>query len=152
MKSWKAWLLVTVIFATGVLAGAFGMRSYMVRNLPAMLANTRESMEDRILEHLGREVSITEAQKQRILPIVRESLAKGEKLHEAFRPQFEAILHELDDRIAAELDTAQQVKFAEFRVRMEKFRREGPRPGGPMHFGPPPGPPPGSPQGPPLRP
>ncbi len=149
MKSWKAWLLVAVIFATGVLAGAFGMRSYMARHLPEMLASTRQSMEERILEHIDWEVGLTETQKARILPILKDSLAKGEKLREAARPQMEAIMGEMDDAIAKELDAGQQAKFAELRARMEQLRRNGPPgppPGGPMGggpMGPPPGPHPG---------
>lgn len=147
MKSWKAWLLIAVIFATGALAGAFGMRAYLARNLPQMLASSRQSMDERIMEHLDREVQLNAAQKAAILPIVRQAVARGEKVHEAVRGNFDGIMQEMDDRIAGELDAGQRVKFAKFRARMEQLRREGPRPGGPPPgFGPGPGgPPPGPP-------
>lgn len=142
MKSWKAWLLVSVIFITGALVGAFGMRSYMARHLPEMLASTRQSMEERILEHIDREVSLTDAQKQSILPLIKEHVSKGEKLHASVRAQIDAVMAEMDDSIAEMLDPRQKVKFKEFRLRMEQFRRSGP-PGPPSPGAFPPGPPPG---------
>lgn len=160
MKSWKAWLLVAVIFITGALAGAFGMRAYMAWNLPELLADTRKRLEEHFLEVIDREVGLSEKQKQSILPILKASVEKMDKIHASVRDQMDAVRQDADDRIAGELDAAQRVKFAEFRARMEKFQREGPRrggPGGPMPSGPPgfpPGPPPpgampGLPPGPP---
>lgn len=147
MKSWKVWLLVAVIFGTGALAGAFGMRAYMARNLPLLLADTRKRLEEHFLESIDREVSLTEAQKQVILPILKEAVQKGDKIHASVREQMDKVRQEADDRIAGELDAAQRVKFAEFRARMDKMRPLGPPPGGgPMPPGPPgfpPGPPPG---------
>jgi len=147
MKSWKVWLLVAVIFSTGALAGAFGMRAYMARNLPQLLADTRKRLEEHFLETIDREVSLTEAQKQVLLPILKEAVQKGDKIHASVREQMDKVRQEADDRIAGELDAAQRVKFAEFRARMDKMRPLGPPPGvGPMPPGPPgfpPGPPPG---------
>lgn len=147
MKSWKVWLLIAAIFATGVAAGAFGMRAYMARRLPEMLADARTSMDQRILEHISREVGLSDQQRERILPIVRQGVRKAEALHQQVRAQADAAMNEMDDRIALELDPAQREKFAQFRKRMEELRRQGPPPpGGPG------GPPPGLPGGPPPGP
>lgn len=153
MKSWKAWLLVAVIFFTGALAGAFGMRAYMARNLPELLADTRKRFEEHFLEVLDREVGLSEAQKQTLLPILKEAVGKADAIHAKVGKEMEAARNETDDRIAGELDAGQRVKFAEFRARMDKMFRErpgrrGPPPPGfpppPGHMpGPPPGPPPG---------
>lgn len=150
MKSWKAWLLVAVIFATGALLGAFGMRAYMARNLPDMLAHSRQRMEERFLETLDREVGLAEAQKQAMLPILREAVEQGEKVHESVRAQIDAIMSGADEKIAAQLDPGQRERFEAFRRRMEEFRRRGPGPGGPPPGFPPGPPPPGA--GPPPRP
>lgn len=152
MKSWKAWLLVVVIFATGALAGAFGMRSYMVRNLPELLADTRKRLEEHFLEVLDRELDLTAEQEQRILPILKQAVDKSEPIHASMRASMEKIRQEADDTIAGELDAAQRVKFAAFRKRMDEILRQGPAgPRGPA--GPPPpgfspqaGPPPPRPQ------
>jgi Spy/CpxP family protein refolding chaperone len=147
MKSWKAWLLVTVIFVTGALAGAFAMRAYMAQNLPELLANTRQRFEVHFLEMLDRELDLTEEQKQRLLPILKEAAGKGDAIHASVRQQFDSLREETDGRIVEELDTQQRVKFAEFRARMEEMARRGPRPGDgrmpppPPGFGPPPLPP-----------
>ncbi len=133
MKSWKAWLLVAVIFCTGALAGAFGMRAYMARNLPELLADTRKRFEEHFLEVLDREVGLSEAQKQTLLPILKEAVGKADAIHAKVGAEMEAARKETDDRIAKELDTAQRVKFAEFRARMDKMFRERPD-----HRGPPP--------------
>lgn len=155
MKSWKAWLLVAAIFLTGAAVGAFAMRSYMARHLPELLRHTRQRMEEFFLENIDREVGLTEQQKKDILPILREAVTKGEKVHESIRGQIDKIMQDADDHISGELNAEQRVKFAEFRARMERLRREGHKPGDPMPPGPPPGfppgPPPGS-DGPPPRP
>lgn len=144
MKSWKAWLLVAVIFLTGAMAGAYAMRVYLVRNLPELLEHTRKRLEEHFLDVIDREVGLRPEQKQRILPILRESVLKGDRIHASVREQMDAVRKEADERIAEELDADQRVKFEEFRARMEKFARQGPRHGGPPPpgFAPPPGPPP----------
>lgn len=149
MKSWKAWLLVAVIFISGAAAGAFGMRAYMFRQLPEMLARPMERMEDRILAHINEEVGLSAAQRAELRPLIKAALDRAGAVHQSVRPELEATFSQLDDAIAARLDPGQQAKFAELRARMEKFRRSmppgplpGPPPGG-MPFGPPPGPPPG---------
>lgn len=144
MKSWKVWLLVAVIFSTGALAGAFGMRAYMARNLPQLLADTRKRLEDHLLESIDREVGLSEAQKQSILPILKEAVRKGDTIHASVREQMDKVRLEADDRVSSELNPEQRVKFAEFRARMDKMRHLGP-PQGPPGF--PPGPPPGAPFG-----
>jgi len=145
MKSWKAWALVTLIFATGVLAGAFGMRAYMARNLPEIIAQTRKRLEEHFLESIDREVGLSAQQKQALLPILKEAVDKGEKIHESVREQMDPIMREADARIAEQLDQPQRARFQEFRERMERLRREGRfpgPPGGPPPPGFPPPPPP----------
>jgi hypothetical protein len=152
MKSWKAWLLVAIIFITGAAAGAFGMRVYMARHLPELLNHTRKNLEEFFMESIDREVGLTDQQKKNILPILREAVTKGEKVRESVRGQFDKVMQEADDKISSELDAQQRVKFAEFRARMEQLRLHGPKPGDPlppMPPGFPPGPPPGMPPGPP---
>jgi hypothetical protein len=147
MKSWKAWLLVAVIFVTGALAGAFAMRAYMAQNLPELLAASRQRFEVHFLEMLDRELGLTQEQKQRLMPILKEAAGKGDAIHASVRQRFGALREETDRRIVEELDAQQRVKFAEFRVRMEEMARRGPRPGDgrmppPPGFGPPPPQPP----------
>ncbi|HWR02464.1 MAG TPA: hypothetical protein VN419_00485 [Humidesulfovibrio sp.] len=149
MKPWKVWLLVAVIFSTGALAGAFGMRAYMARNLPQLLADTRKRLEDHLLESIDREVGLSEAQKQSILPILKDAVRKGDTIHASVREQMDKVRLEADDRVSSELNPEQRVKFAEFRARMDKMRHLGPPPGPGMPPGPPPGFPPGPPPGPP---
>jgi hypothetical protein len=151
MKSWKAWLLVAAIFLTGAVAGAFGMRTYMARHLPELLHNSRQRLEEVFLEHIDREVGLSEQQKQKILPILRDAVEQGEAIRESVRTKMDAVMEKTDARIADELDPQQRAKFEEFRARMEQLRRSGPKPGDPMPPGPPPGPggfPPGPPPGP----
>jgi len=144
MKSWKAWLLVTVIFVTGALAGAFAMRAYMARNLPELLAASRQRFEVHFLEMLDRELGLTEEQQQRLLPILKDAAGKGDVIHASVRRQFDSLREETDTRIVKELDAQQRVKFAEFRARMDEMARRGPGAGDgrmpppPPGFGPPP--------------
>ena len=125
------------------LAGAFGMRAYMARNLPELLADTRKRFEEHFLDVLDREVGLSEAQKQTLLPILKEAVGKADAIHAKVGAEMEAARKETDDRIAEELDAAQRVKFAEFRARMDKMFRERPGRRGPPPpgFAPPPGPP-----------
>jgi hypothetical protein len=136
MKSWKAWLLVAVIFVSGIVAGAFGMRAYLFRQLPEMLARPMERLEDRILVHINEEVGLSEAQKAELRPLIAAAVARAGKVHQSVRAELEANFSQLDDAIAAKLNPGQQAKFAGLRERMAKFRQS-------MPPGPPPGPPPG---------
>ncbi|OGR34841.1 MAG: hypothetical protein A2051_09775 [Desulfovibrionales bacterium GWA2_65_9] len=140
MKSWKAWLLVAVIFVSGVVAGAFGMRAYMVRHLPEMLARPMGRMEDGILAHIDAEVGLSEAQRAELRPLIKAALERADTVHQSVRAELEANFSQMDDAIAARLDQGQQARFAELRARMKAFRNA-------MPPGPPPGPPPGLPPG-----
>lgn len=146
MKSWKAWLLVVVIFATGAAAGAFGMRLYMARHLPEMLWHTRQRLEEVFLDNIDREVGLTTEQREKILPILRDAVQKGEVVRHSVRDKIDVIMTDADSRIDALLDPGQQAKFKAFRERMAELRRQGEK------FGPPPPPPPGFPPGPPPGP
>lgn len=155
MKSWKAWLLVALIFITGALAGGFGMRAYMSRHLPEMLARPAEPMEERILAHIDSEVGLSAAQRAELRPLVKAALERAGAVHQSVRAELEANFSQLDEAIAARLDQGQQAKFAALRARMKAFRNAmppgpppGPPPGG-LPPGPPFGPPPGPHQGPP---
>lgn len=149
MKSWKAWLLVAVIFLAGAAIGAFGMRLYVARHLLEMLHHTRQRLEEFFLDNIDREVGLTAAQREAILPILRDAVAKGEVVHRSVHSQLSKIMGDADAQVMLLLDPQQQVKFKEFRARMERLRREGsPPPPGfppPSGFPPPPGPPPGPP-------
>ncbi|OIN98129.1 MAG: hypothetical protein AUJ49_13740, partial [Desulfovibrionaceae bacterium CG1_02_65_16] len=148
MKSWRAWLLVAVIFLAGAAAGGFGMRLYMARHLPELLSHTRQRLEEFFLDNIDREVGgLTEPQRKAILPILRDAVAKGEIIRESVHGQMDKVMDAADARVAAELTPEQRVKFLEFRARMEQLRREGGGPDGPG--GPMPPPPPGFPPGPP---
>lgn len=147
MKSWKAWLLVAVIFFAGVAIGAFGMRLYVARHLPEMLHHTRQRLEEFFLDNIDREVGLTDEQRKAILPILRDAVQKGEVVHRSVHAQLSKIMGDADARVMLLLDPQQQAKFKEFRARMERLRREGPPPP-PPGFPPPPGLPPGPPPGP----
>ncbi len=147
MKSWKAWLLVLVIFLSGAAAGAFGMRAWMARQIPGLLRPSPGQLEERIVEHIDREVGLSEAQKAEIRPLVKEAVSKADTAHKAVRQQVEGGFQAMDEAIAAKLDEGQKAKFTEFRKRMEQLRRHGPPPP-PPGMGPPPGGP-GMPPGPP---
>jgi len=145
MRSWKVWSLVAVIFATGAAVGAFGMRAYLFRHLPELLARPAERLEDRILTHIDQEVGLSATQREAIRPLIKAAVAKAHAAHQAVRAELEPTFTQMDDAIAAQLEPGQQAKFAEFRARMERFRRTmppGPPPGGmpgpPPGFGPPP--------------
>lgn len=142
MKSWKAWLLVAVIFLAGAAIGAFGMRLYMARHLPEMLHHTRQRLEEFFLDNIDREVGLTDEQRKAILPILRDAVQKGEVVHRSVHAQLSKIMDDADAHVMLLLDPQQQVKFKEFRARMERLRREG-SPPPPPGFPPPPGPPPG---------
>jgi hypothetical protein len=147
MKSWKVWLLVAVIFLSGAASGAFLMRAYMSRHLPEMLARPMGHFEDRILSHLDSEVGLSDSQRAELRPIIKESIERVGAVQQTVRAEMEANLRQMDDAIAARLDSEQKIKFAVLRERVEKFRRSmppglPPPPPGTMPFGPPPGPPP----------
>jgi hypothetical protein len=156
MKSWRAWALVALIFAAGAVVGASGMRLYMARHLPDLLRHQRQRLDEVFLDNIDREVGLSADQRARILPLLTDAVRRGEEIHASVRVQIDRIMSETDQRIAAEMNEGQRIKFKEFRERMAEMRRNGPPlppPGPPPGHGRmPPGPPPGGQPGPQERP
>lgn len=147
----KAGLILTTIFAIGVMVGVSGMRIKHKR--PARIQHyepvrTGEAEVKRIAERLTEKYNLTADQQV----AVRATLQEAQKRYDAFffetRPAFEQIRREQREAIQAQMTPEQLVKFeAWIEERRKKYPArdgEGPRPNGdyrprgPRPDGPPP--------------
>ena len=151
----KPWLILAVIFIAGGFTGSAVtmVLSGQLFRAPGALPD----MQQRWMLHLTRQLNLTADQQAKIEPIVRETAAQLQKIHNEEFDKIRPILKASDDQIAAILTPEQQAALKQMVAnREEDFLRHqrqwGPRNGGPdgMHFhGGPGGPDGGFPPGPP---
>jgi Spy/CpxP family protein refolding chaperone len=91
-----------------------------------------KEMKNRMLDHMSKELHLSEQQKQQVAAIFEAKQPQMMALHEEMRPKFEALRNATRVEIKKLLTPEQQTKADQMEAEMEK-RRGG-------HEGPPPGP------------
>ena len=128
MNSWKPFVGVALVFIFGVLVGLlpgfyFTHRFPPPPPPPEMDRANRDAI---MLERLSKDLSLTEEQKTRVGPIVKQM---GERLDQHLRTvqaEVQKIFDESAVQIEKELNDAQKKRFSDIRERMEHHR--GPKP------------------------
>ncbi|GFK96013.1 hypothetical protein NNJEOMEG_03887 [Fundidesulfovibrio magnetotacticus] len=136
------------IFLAGALAGGVGAGFVIKYRFSPSLRMEKMGPGGFFMERLDSALKLSPAQREAILPVVEDVLAKARQVREPCLRAEEDIFEEGATRIRAHLDQEQNERFTGFLDKARKFRKRifGPGPG--PEFGPPP-PPPGFPGDPP---
>jgi Spy/CpxP family protein refolding chaperone len=136
-SSLKPWLILAVIFIAG---GFTGAALTMVLSGPFMhppgMMPPPPDMQQRWLQHLSRQLNLTADQQAKIGPILQDTAAKMQKIHDEEFDKIRPILKASDDQIAAILTPGQQAALKQMIADREKAFEHRGRPWGGPHDGP----------------
>ncbi|HET7536188.1 MAG TPA: hypothetical protein VFJ90_07025 [Candidatus Didemnitutus sp.] len=144
-KPWKLVLLLTGIFAAGLVAGSFGSMRFARYFDPKRPAP--EEWGTNRLKSLKEQLDLTAAQVEQLRPIMKRDTDELRRVRESSMKDTQRIFQRMEQDIAAILTPEQKTKFddmnREARERMQKFLKDR-RPGWSSHppGGEPPLPPP----------
>ena len=115
MSKKKMWAGVLAVFLTGLIIGAVGSQLVMRYAIKAGLERFRSGNSDlisaKIIERMGRSLDLTPEQKQKIRPIVKESLEEMFALRREMNPRLRQIKQKVLERLRPLLTPEQQEKL-----------------------------------------
>ncbi len=114
----KAILYLVLIFVAGLAAGGAGGFAFRKTDRPA--PPDPQAMVEHIVGRLQHELALTEEQVAQIRPLVQDTSAKINALHENMKAQVGTLIQENNRRMAAFLTPDQQAKLAE----LERHREQ----------------------------
>jgi Spy/CpxP family protein refolding chaperone len=133
----KAGLILTTVFAIGVMVGVEGIRitqKRVVRTPRDEPVRSGEAEVQHIAERLTEKYNLTEDQQVVVRAILQEAQKKYDAFFDSTRPAFEQIRREQREAIRAQMTPEQEVKFEawieERRKNHSQRDGEGPRPNG----------------------
>ena len=141
-----------VLFASGAVVGFFGSRLLGDRGPLTLLHGDPRHFAEMILHRLSGELDLTEAQREKLRPMIMDTARKINDIRLEQEPKIRALIDKSKEDTKALLTPEQREKFTAIMERLEARRkameRFGPPPPPPGGFGPPPGrdghrPPPG---------
>lgn len=135
-----ALVVVVVAFFAGLLVGVAGDHVYLIHNRQLFPRHGMESMKQRMLSRLDRELDLNPQQREQVHRIIEAHHQRIEVLSNSVRPQIREELERANREISAVLTPDQRVKYASIRMRMHGGNRLHP-PGGRGPFGEAPPPP-----------
>ncbi|WP_243312761.1 hypothetical protein [Fundidesulfovibrio agrisoli] len=147
----RGWMLAAALFFTGAAVGALGTEAWRVVRGDQFARMQRMGPQAFILEHMTKDLGLSEEQRLKIGAVLKEMVEKLEEQRKPFMEQEERIRDDYMGRISQYL-TPEQAKIHEKRREEMRQRRKnfepgvhppGPPPGGLGLFGGPPPPPPG---------
>jgi hypothetical protein len=128
----SAGIYLALVFASGILVGAFAHRLYVTtKPVAASAQRSPEEWRKRYVGELRDKVKLDEQQVQRLQQILDETRQKFHNLRESQKPLGEAIQIEQVQKIKAMLRPDQQAAYAQVRTDRERRRQEGERKKGP---------------------
>lgn len=124
--SWKVILAFVGVFLAGaIFGGALAPRWLRVER-----QQSRAPFAERVMERLDRELELTDAQKEKIAPIVRRMAEETQRMRREGAITYRTVMDGLNAEIALELTPEQRAKHEEmrrrYRERAERARGEAP--------------------------
>lgn len=121
----KRVLAVICVFVSGVIVGLVGHDLHMKHMFDRMHHFPRHDKGDFIVKRMQKDLHLTEAQVNKIRPIIVESDRKMSELRETFHPKMKEILDLSIEQVKKELDDEQKKKLEKIHQRM---KNKGPVP------------------------
>ncbi len=132
----KPWLILAVIFVAGAMTGTAITMVCSGQFTHSAGAPPGPPDEHMWMMHLTRQLNLTADQQAKIEPIMRDTAAQLQKIHNDEFEKIRPILKASDDQIAAILTPDQQAALKQLEADREKaFSKHG-HPWGPPHEGP----------------
>ena len=130
MKTFKVWLLLTLVFLAGFAGGIVVTRG-VVRHLILDTLRDPGIVQLRIERDLTRRLRLDRAQRVQVHEILRGSHERLQKLRQEFQPQLVAVMQDTRTQISAVLTPEQQKQFEEFQIEnrpvLQRALNGGPR-------------------------
>mgnify|MGYP006908257403 FL=1 len=122
MKKFKPWLVLLLVFFTGVGVGVFGTR-LAVRKMVREAAANPDLMRERIEKQLTHELDLTPEQQRQISETLVASQERIRLLRSEFHPRFLEIFDEAEAQIGEALTPEQREKFREYLQKKKPYWR-----------------------------
>ena len=116
----KAFLLVIVVFALGLVLGAALATTFVSRKLAAAGPPPPKDARHRMMETFKTRLALTPPEEEKLQAIFDDAHQQFKALHAAVKPQFDAIRDQMRNKIREILDDKQK---AEFEVMVQEFDR-----------------------------
>ena len=113
-----ALVVVVVAFIAGLLVGVAGDHVYLIHSRRLFSRHGMESMKQRMLNRLDRELDLNPQQREQVHRIIETHHQRIEVLSSSVRPQIREELERANREISAILTPDQRVKYQAIRVRM----------------------------------
>jgi len=127
MRKWKLAAGVALVFFLGVLVGLLPGFYFTHRFPPPPPPHMDHGDRDAaMLDRLSRDLSLTDAQKDRVGEILKKTSEKLEGRLRQMQPEIRKIFDDGFSEIEKELTDGQKSKLHELRERMERHGRPGP--------------------------
>lgn len=117
MRQWKPWLILGVIFVSGLVAGAAGNGLYVQYRAKQLLNQTitgdTGQVAQVIMTHLVRALDLEKQQGEALEPVVAKAMEEVRQARVKLRPEFLAIYQRAMKEMDPILNQAQQKKLRE---------------------------------------
>lgn len=115
MKQLKPWLVLVLVFATGVAVGAVGTRLAVRQFVRTAIAHP-DALRDRIERELIRRLDLSAEQQPRVRAALTRAHARVQALRAEYQPRLREILDDAGAEISATLTPEQRERFERFRA------------------------------------
>ncbi len=121
MKRWQlpVGFYLTLVFLSGVLVGAFGLRLYMVRSVSASVIYrppTADEYRRQMLNDMQKKVNLTPDQVNKINAVLDNTRVCFRRIHSKIQPELDELKKQQSGDIRALLNPQQQVKYDQWRA------------------------------------
>lgn len=110
MTRLKPWIVLSLVFVTGIVVGIAGTRIAVKRIIARTTANP-ELVRERIEREFARELRLTPEQRPKVHEIFQRSHEEIRTLRQDFQPRVADVLKRSEQEIRAVLNDAQREKF-----------------------------------------
>lgn len=114
---------LALVFLSGVLVGAFGLRLYMVKSVKASVAAhqpTAEEYRRQYLNEMQARVGLSADQVSKINSVLDNTKVCFKRIHQKIEPEIKALKEQQVAEIRAILTPAQQPRYDQWRAEREK--------------------------------
>ena len=135
MSKQRIWLLFTLTFVAGMLAGAAAMRAFQHTHIRQFMRSDSERQHEFFLRRMNQDLTLTAVQQTQVQTIMRDTREQLAKLRQRTQPEVRRIQQENNQQIEKLLTPEQVVKYQQLMDRWSSTRshRTGSDPGREEH-------------------